>query len=567
VPAALQTAYTQAALEYCQHVSDGTVVACRWVKLACERHLKDLERYRAPDALYYFDEEQANRVCNIIEHFPHVRGEWAKASKRIELEAWQCFIIASVFGWKYRETDMRRFRVAYIEVPRKNAKSTMSAGIGLYLTACDGEQGAHVVSAATAMKQAREVFDAAQQMARKERSFRSRFGVEIFAHAITQQETASKFEPISAEYSNLDGLNIHGAIIDELHAHTSRGIWDILQTATGSRAQPLLWAITTAGVNKAGVCYDQRNYAIQILEGRVEDDSYFGIIYTLDEGDDPFDEANWYKANPNLGISKYPLAMRTEAAQAQVMTSAQTIFFTKHLNIWVNADVQWLPSGAWERLADPTLDINLLENQPCYVGIDLAIRSDIAAVVALFPPYEEREKWAVFGRYFLPQETVQRGLHYQGWERQGHLMIAGEAMTDCDFIIEELMRWWERFQVQVIASDPYKNVPVVMSLKKRGVIVPILDIRQSTAIMSPAMKELEGMVLDHKIVHDGDPVLAWMISNVKASYNEKDELYPKKESPDRKIDGVLALLMALDQAMRHYTAATDWSKRPGLWTI
>src|SRR5215471_2913252 len=264
MPRALAASHVAAAQEYCVGVAAGKQIACRWVKLAAQRHLTDLDRYRGKDQPYYFDEAQAERVCGIIERFPHVRGIWARHQQKLAFQPWQSFIICSIFGWKRREDDLRRFRTVYIEIPRKNAKSTMSAGVGLYLLACDGEQGGHIVSAANTRDQAKIIFGDAQQMARKEHGFLGRFGVEVLAHTIVQVGTASKFEALSAEYSNLDGLNLHAALIDELHAHPTRGVWDILATATGSRTQPLIWAITTAGLNRASVCYDQRNYVLDI---------------------------------------------------------------------------------------------------------------------------------------------------------------------------------------------------------------------------------------------------------------------------------------------------------------
>jgi phage terminase large subunit-like protein len=571
VPAATpETAvHVAAAEDYARAVISGDIPACRWVRLACERQLRDLERFAAEDSPFYFDCEQAERVCNIVEHFPHVKGIWATHHKRLVLEGWQAFILCTVFGWLARADAMRRFRVAYSEIPRKNAKSTMTSAVGNYLLACDHEEGALVVSAANTRDQARLVFTDAQQMARREPGFRARFGVEVLANAIVQPETASRFEAISAEYSNLDGLNVHGALVDELHAHPTRGLWDILETATGSRAQPLIWAITTAGLNRASICYDQRRHVTQILEGQMEDDSYFGIIYTIDEGDDPYEETSWIKANPNYGVSIYPEMLRSVSKRAQVMPSAQAAFLTKHLNIWVNADHRWLPGGAWDKLADAELSIDEFEGQTCFVGVDLAVVNDIAAVVAVFPPAPPRTKWVIFGRYYLPADVVElaQNSHYQGWERVGLIIGTPGAVTDVDFIIEDLMDWAERFDVREIAFDPYKTIHVKNQLQKRGLTLPLLDIRQSIAIMSPAMKQLEMMVLNADLAHDGNPVLAWMMSNVVAHRDEKDNIMPRKDADEKKIDGVLALLMALDRGLRAAASEIDWENRPGLWSI
>jgi phage terminase large subunit-like protein len=451
-------------------------------------------------------------------------------------------------------------------VPTHN--STLTSALGNYLVACDNEAGAYVVSAANTRDQAKLVFTDAQIMARREAGFRSKFGVEVLAHTIVQTETASKFEALSAEHSNLDGLNIHAALIDELHAHPTRGLWDVLETATGSRSQSLIWAITTAGMNRASVCYDQRTHAIEMLKRIISDESYFGIIYTRDDDDDPWDEATWMKCNPNYGISIYPETMRATAARAQTMPSQQNAFLTRHLNIWVNADTAWLPAGAWDKCGDPDLDIEDFARDRCYIGIDLALRSDIAALVIAFPPTARRDWWAVFGRYYLPEQTVQRSEnnHYQGWEIEGRMVATPGAVTDFDFIIDQLEDYASRFDLIEIALDPYHAGPLVTTLEKRGLPTPV-QIRQSAPNMSPAMVEMEGLVLSGRIRHDGDPVLAWMMSNVTA-HRSGDLMQPRKESDEKKIDGVTALLMCLHRGLKQGGGGerADYENR-GLWAI
>ena len=552
MPSTAQRAHPFAALanDYARSASDGKLGACRWVRLAAQRHLRDLDRYRAKDTAYYFDAAAADRICDVVSRFPHIKGIWAQHAKKLELQPWQCFILATVFGWKSRATKTRRFKVAYIEVPRKNAKSTLTSAVGLYLLACDGEQGAYVVSADNTRDQAKLVFTDAQHMARREAGFRSKFGVEVLAHAIAQPATASKFDAVSAEYSNLDGLNVHAALIDELQAHPTRGVCDILATATGSRAQPLMWAITTAGVSRASVCYEQRAHVIDILTGVIEDDSYFGIIYTRDEDDDPFVEATWAKANPNYGISIYPENLAAAAKRAMQMPSEQAAFYTKHLNIWINAAVSWLPPGAWEKCADPALDLADFEHEPCYIGIDLALRNDIAALMLVFPPRGLREWWAVFGRYYLPEETVQRSenAHFQGWETTGRLTATPGAITDFDTIIADLGEYAARHEVLEISLDPFDAGPLIVNIEKAGLPRPV-EVRQTAPNLSPAMVELEGLVLGGKIRHDGDPVLAWMMSNVKVQ-RSGDLMKPTKEDESKKIDGAVAMLMCIHRAVK-----------------
>jgi phage terminase large subunit-like protein len=566
MPAAARTLeHVALADQYVNDVLSGAQPACRYVEQACQRHLDDLARWQGVDgAPFYFDEQAAGRVCDIVEHFPHIKGEWAKGGQRIRLQPWQCFILCAVFGWKIAETGTRRFRVAYIETPRKNSKSTISSAVGLYLLACDGEQGAHVISAANTRDQAKIIFSDAQLMVKRERGYCARFGVSVHAHAITQEKTASKFEALSGEYSNLDGLNLHAALIDELHAHPTRGLWDVLETAMGARSQPLMWAVTTAGTNRASVCYDQRSHVIAILNRTIANEGYFGIIYTCDAGDDPWDEATWIKANPNYGISMYPRTLRNEGATAQAMPSMQHAFLMKHLNIWVNADTAWLPPGAWDKCADPALELEDFAGMPCYMGVDLARCSDIAAVMLAFPPFGAREYWAVFGRYYLPEETINRGenQHYQGWEAIGRLTGTPGAVTNFPTIVDTMAELAARVYLNEIAIDPFDAGPFVALLEPAGLPQPI-EVRQNAANMSPAMVELEALVLARKIRHDGDPVLAWMMTNVVCTRASSDLLYPRKESEEKKIDGVTALLMVLHRAMKREAAPTG----RGAWLI
>lgn len=554
-------------LEYAESVIEGRTPACAWARLACERQIHDLGRFRAKDSPFYFDEATAERVCDVVQRFPHIHGQWAKAQLRITLEPWQCFILSCVFGWKARATGARRFRVAYVEVPRKNAKSTLTSALGLYLLACDGEQGGHIVSAANTREQAKLVFTDAQLMARREAGFRARFGVEVLAHTIVQTDSASKFEALSAEHSNLDGLNIHAALVDELHAHPTRGLWDVLATATGSRVQPLIWAITTAGLNRASVCYDQRNYVLELLQGRIEDDSYFGIVFTVDDGDDPWDEAAWIKANPNYGVSVQPTGLKLDAKRAMQMPSEQAAFFTKHLNIWVNAAISWLPAGAWEKCADAGLEIEDYAGEPCYVGIDLAWRNDIAALMIGFPPAGTRDHWAVFGYYYLPEQTVNKAenSHFQAWETMGRITATPGNITDFDYLVSNLGDLTTRYDVREIALDPYHAGPLIQDIEKAGIRKPV-EVRQNAPNMHPAMIELEGLVLAKRIRHDGDPVLAWMMANVKAE-RSGDLMKPTKDGDEKKIDGVIGLLMCIHRGMMQRSAGTQAYAERGIWAI
>ena len=322
--------YAAVALRYAKAVCAGDVPACNWVRKACQRQLDDLVRFKGRASPYRFNPllidvagrkyRPADNLCAFVELLPHIKGPLAGTS--IALEPWQVFVLATIFGWVKRD-GRRRFRRVYIEVPRGNAKSTLSSAVGLYMLTADGEGGAECYSLATTRDQARIVFGDAQQMARKSAGFRSRYGVTVGAHNIHVLNTASKFEALSAEGSTLDGLNIHFGCIDELHAHKTRTVYDVVETGTGKRDNSLLWVITTAGSDRAGICYEARTFVTKVLAGQIEDDSQFGIIYGLDDEDDWGSEEALIKANPNWGISVRPEVILPLQAKALQLPAAQ----------------------------------------------------------------------------------------------------------------------------------------------------------------------------------------------------------------------------------------------------
>ena len=359
--------YAASAKQYAERVVSHEILTCEWVQKACKRQLDDLIRFKRKSSLYQFNPElldrygrpyrPADNLCAFIERLPHVKGPLA--SKMIVLEPWQVFILSTVFGW-VKSDGKRRFRRSYIEVPRGNAKSTLSSAVGLYMLAADREGGAEVYSLATTRDQARIVFGDAQTMARLSPGFRNRFAVNVGAHNMHVLQTGSKFEALSAEGSTLDGLNIHFGCIDELHAHKTRTVYDVVETGTGKRDNSLLWVITTAGSNRSGICYEVRSFVTKLLNRVFEDDSQFGIIYGLDEGDDWAAKDSLIKANPNWGISVREEILVPLQAKAMQLPSAVNNFKTKHLNEWVNADTAWMDMRAWDACGDPTLDIEVI---------------------------------------------------------------------------------------------------------------------------------------------------------------------------------------------------------------
>lgn len=528
---------------YIVDVLEGRIPACKWVRLACERQRRDLERM---DWRWQFDAARAAHVCRFVELLPHVKGEWARNRGTIELSPWQCFVLATVFGW-IDARGYRRFKKAYTEIPRKNAKSTISSGVGLYLLTADNEPGAEVYSAATTRDQAKIVWGDARAMTVASPPFRKRFGVETGAHAIFVPDENASFKPLSRDQGgNLDGLNLHGGIVDEFHGHKDRAIWDVLVTAMGARAQPLLWAITTAGFDRAGICYEERSYVLKILDGVVEDEEYFGVIYTIDADDDWTDPASWQKANPNWGISVKPEAIEREARKAMQMASAQNNFLTKHLNVWVNADTAWMDMRAWDACADESLAPEDFAGEDCILGLDLASKVDIADKVRMF---KRGGVYYFFAEHYLPERAVEMSVNsqYDGWRRDGWLTVTEGEVTDYDVIEDGVREDCTRYGVRDVAFDPFQATQLSGHLLAEG--VPMIEVRPTVLNFSEPMKQLEALVLAGKVRHNGDPVLAWMVSNTVCHRDAKDNIYPRKERPENKIDGVVAMIMCLARDM------------------
>lgn len=535
------------ALRYAKDVVAGKIPAGRFVKAACKRQIEDLKRWKAKGAAYRFDTARANKVCRFIELLPHIKGP--KAGEPIVLEPWQVFILTTVFGW-VKADGSRRFRRVYIEVPRGNGKSALSSGVGLYMLCGDGEGGAEVYSFATTRDQAKIVFGDAQNMAKRTPGLRTHFGVDVNAHNINVLRTASKFEALSAEGSTLDGLNTHFACVDELHAHKTRAVYDVVETSIGKRVQSLLWVITTAGSNRAGICYEVRGFVIKVLAGVAKDESQFGIVYGLDEEDDWTTEEALIKANPNWGISVMPEVLLPLQAKAMTMPSAANNFKTKHLNEWVNADTAWMDMRAWDACKDQTLDPEQFAGEPTYVALDLASKVDIAAKIALHErTIDGKAHYYVFGQYYLPRDTVERGENsqYQGWEHMELLTVTDGAVIDFDVIEQDLLADCSRFEVREVPYDPFQATQLSTRMAAQG--VPMVEMRPTVLNFSEPMKQLEALVLQGRLHHNGDPVLAWMMSNVVAHMDAKDNIYPRKERPENKIDGVVALIMALGRAL------------------
>ena len=537
--------HVKTALGYARDVVKGTTPACGWVRKACQRQLSDLERWEKAGAPYYFDQEAAELVCRFVELMPHVKGEWARKRLTLKLQPWQCFILTTIFGWKKRKDDTRRFREAFILVPRKNGKSALVAPLGLYMLTRDGEEGAEVYCGASTEKQAWEVFGPAKLMAQRADSFASHYGVEVRARSITVLSTASKFEPLIGNPG--DGASPHMAIVDEYHEHDSPALYDTMITGMGARRQPLLVAITTAGYNLGGPCYDMQIRAQKMLDGVNRDEELFAIIYTIDDGDDWKDPETLKKANPNFGISvmeDYLLAQQQKAIQNP---SKQNAFKTKHLDVWCNARSAAFNMASWERCCDESLSLSSFTGQDCFIGLDLASKSDLNAITYLFPM--EDGHYALFADFFLPEDALDNCHNadiYRGWARQGWITLTDGGMVAYDAIEERILEMSRRFNVIECPYDPFQASQLVSHLAPS---LTMVEFGATVKNFSEPFKTLIALTDSGKIHHNGNMVLTWCVSNTVAYTDAKDNIFPRKDRNEYKIDGTVAAIMALGRAM------------------
>lgn len=546
--------YSEIALKYCDDILSGVIAAGPYVIAACRRHKNDLNCSKSKDFQYKFDKKKANRRCCFSEKLHHVKGKWA--GKRIKLSPHQVFIQCSIWGWVKKSNGLRRFSTAYVEIPRKNGKSVDAATAGLYMVAADGEKGAEVYSGATSEKQALEVFRPAWMMADKNSDLRDKFELSLSGNpknptSIYRLTDMSRFEPLIGKPG--DGASPHCAIIDEYHEHKTPDQYDTMDTGMGAREQPLLYVITTAGTDTSSPCYDMHLRAIKILEGTIEDDSMFSIIYGLAADDDWKDFDVWKKANPNYGVSVNKDYLYRKYTETMTNTAKQNINLCKHLNMWMNAGIAWMNMAKWEACTDTSLRLEDFRGVPCYAALDLANKIDICALVLLF---EFNNGLAAFGRYYLPEETINQpgNDHYVKWEKDGLIINTDGARTDFKYIENDLEIINQNHPIKELAFDPREATYLINNVMEWSSF-ECIEITQGPVFISEPMKELEAKVYSQTIWHNGDPVLKWMMSNVVKKQGRNSGpikyYYPTKEKNENKIDGVVALIMALGRAMLH----------------
>lgn len=756
---------------YARAVVAGKILACKWIKLLCQRHLDDLARAADDDFPYLFDPARAERVAKFLQLLPHTKGKWAGKRELITLEPWQLFSVCVPFGWLRKKDGTRRYRTLLIFVPRKNGKSIIGGGLGIYMFTADNEFGAEVYSGATTEKQAWEVFRPAKQMIERTPELREHFGVEVNASNMVRLEDGSRFEPVIGKPG--DGSSPSCSIVDEYHEHQDSTLFDTMETGMGAREQPVMLVITTAGSSIGGPCHQLVRDSERALEGLIDRPDLWPALFTIDshpyrdkvqsyhaisrldsickkhsvpitgidqlsrevfvtlatsngEGlnahragtipterqgletcaahamtknsasetrntlsgkrqtessghheteselkrqttstgagrktgkcssssgsatatasrlsnmpkclmhaiedaksvkkdslfyasiiatiaelyeeycvssatlqlvfseilrkvyeqhsntfkrlgvgiedgalveeigaDDWTSEEALRKANPNFGVSiseDFLLARQRDAMQS---ATKQATFRTKHLNEWVGAKNAWLNMLRWKE-APPRKSLAELEGRPCFIGLDLASKIDVAGSLLLFPPHGDDPHWHVHGRYYLPEARVIEELdsntaRYREFDALGLLTLTDGEVIEFEVIKEDLREFAGRFDLEAVGYDPWQATQLAQEMELEG--LPMVEIRQTVQNLSEPMKELESLILQRKLAHGDCPVLTWMASNVVAKMDVKDNIYPNKERPENKIDGIVALIIALARAIAGEQAKPEY---------
>lgn len=582
------------AMGYIDDVLSGRILACRWVRFACQRHLDDLQHGKERGLTFRKD-----KAAHAVKFFGFLKLWKGKEYKGREfvLAPHFVFITWVLMGW-YRSDGLRRFRKAYIEMARKGAKSTYAGGLGAYFFVADGEAGAEIYSAAVKKEQAKIVWLNIQNLL-KSSGFRK--NVTFFTHNLSIPTTNSKCEPLSSDAKSLDGLDTHFASLDELHAHPDRQVHDLVSDSIGARSQPLVLIITTAGFNQTGICYETREYLTQVLKQTIQDDSFFGIIYTLDikkdwpdlrerketlqdgeqHEDDWTNEDVWVKAAPGLigttesgqrfGLDKKgrPIPgymtkledMRDKARIAKQMPSAQNNFLTKRLNIWTQQENRWLDLALWDQNnVRPVLEQDLI-GRVCYGGIDLSAVSDMTIWTMLFPDPVDKDLTDILIRVWCPEARLfdtrnKYRTQYQAWKKQGHLVTTEGDAIDYDFVRAQIVADSAKFGVASLSVDRgFQGYEFSQKLDRdlggNEKNPKVIACGMGWVSMMGPCQELERLLLLKKLNHGGNPILRWMADNVSVKVNPTGGgKSPNKATSQGKIDGIIGILLGLDRKLR-----------------
>ena len=516
----------------------------------------------------HYDKAAADYAVGFIECLCHTKGTWA--GKPFELIDWQERIIRDIFGI-LKPNGYRQFNTAYVEIPKKMGKSELAAAVALLLCCGDGEERAEVYGCAADRQQASIVFEVAADMVRMCPALSKRVKILASQKRMVYLPTNSFYQVLSAEAYSKHGFNIHGVVFDELHTQPNRKLFDVMTKGSGdARMQPLYFLITTAGTDTQSICYETHQKAKDILEGRKIDPTFYPVIYGAKEDEDWTDPEVWKRSNPSLGITVGIDKVQAACDSARQNPAEENSFRQLRLNQWVKQSVRWMPMEKWDVCAAP-VDAEALEGHVCYGGLDLSSTMDITAFVLVFPPTEEDEPFAVLPYFWIPAENIDLRVRrdhvpYDVWERQGFLMTTEGNVVHYGFIETFIEKLGEKYNIREIAFDRWGAVQMVQNLEGMGFTV--VPFGQGFKDMSPPTKELMKLTLEKKIAHGGHPVMRWMADNIFIRTDPAGNIKADKEKSTEKIDGIIALIMAIDRAIRcgNDTSESVYENR-GVWVF
>jgi phage terminase large subunit-like protein len=533
---------------YAEDVVAGKIPAPRYVKLACKRFVRDLALAESGRGSWDFDKERALGPILCCEGLPNIKGPFA--GHDIVLMPWQRWCTINLFGFVERKTRLRRFRQASIWVPRGNGKSSWVAPLGLYCGFAEGEGGAEIYAAAVTRDQAKIVWSTAWEMVRRAPDFRNHLGVSTSTNSIYQDRSASKFVPISSDSKGLEGLNVHFASLDEIASHRTGRVYDVILTGLGKRLQPLLVSISTATSNTTGVGKQIWDYTEKVLDDIIEDERFFGVIYAAEASDDPWSEATLKKVNPGWGITVVAEQVRMIARQARNNPAQEAIYKTRHLNLWVSSDAALFNMDAWKQRASDELRLEDFAGKPCMVGLDIANKIDLTALVFLFPVEDEDSglmHYVLFSKFWIPAARLETNTFYAAWVEAGWLTSTPGETIDYTVIETAILDACGRHEVQGLPFDPWSATQLAARMLDQQ--VPMIEYPMNVGTMSEPTKHFDACIRNGRLHHDGNPVMTWCVSNVVGHYDAKDNVYPRKALPENKIDGAIASIMALGHQM------------------
>ena len=542
----------RAEVEYAELVLSGELAACKWVRLACQRHLDDLVASRRKAFRYVFSPARADIALDTCSLVRHSKGEWA--GQVFAPELWEQFILGVTFGWVDKGTGFRRFRYAYIEIAKKNGKTFMAIVVVCILALVDGEAGAEVYCLAAAKDQVkRTIWPELKKTIAASPDLSA--SLHVLADNISSLSTGSKIELLPSTAQAIDGINVHGAIVDELHRHKKREAWDVATGGTASRRQPLVFAITTAGYDKRTVCWEQHRRSTRILEGAIDGDQHFAYIATIDEGDDVFDPSIWPKANPNLGISVKRDYLKHELEAAADSPAQLNKVLRLHFDVWTEQEDRLIPMDAYAAAEwDPeTFGEEDLEMRYCYGGFDLAARYDTTSLALLFPPQDGDELWRSLTWFWIPKERIGQRVErdqvpYDRWAADGWLYTTEGDVVDHDQIEADIREIAERFEILELGFDPWHAQGLCNRLVASG--LQMLEIPQTFRNFADPTEEYLAMLRAKRLSVEPNPVTRWQAGNVAAIQDPQGNLMPHKGKSSERIDGIVAGLIALAVALR-----------------